>query len=147
MEYYNAMKRSRHFFFGSRASGSLLAGFAGGVVGTAFAPQFRLGGEVGGDRSGVLTPPAPVPLSEQALNENAQTAAVVERILPSVVSIAITKDLSKITQPQDISIRLYMNRFSSRRSIATGDEENWRRISGFLVSSDGLIVSRISTSC
>ncbi|MEK7655763.1 MAG: trypsin-like peptidase domain-containing protein [Patescibacteria group bacterium] len=140
VEYYNAMKRSHISFSVLVLLGSLLAGFVGGVVGTAFTPQFRFFREVGGDRSGVLTPPAPVPLSEQALAENAQTVAVVERILPSVVSIAITKDLSKIPQPQ------YIDPFTGEQIFPQGvpSQQGMKKIgggSGFLVSSDGLIVT------
>lgn len=134
------MKRSHISFSVLVLLGSLLAGFVGGVVGTAFTPQLRFIREASGDRKGVLTPPAPVPLSEQALAENAQTVAVVERILPAVVSILITKDLSKVPQPQ------YIDPFSGEPIFPLGvpSQEGKQRVgggSGFLVSADGFIVT------
>ncbi len=65
---------------------------------------------------------------------------MVERILPAVVSIIITKDLSKIPQPQ------YIDPFTGEQIFPQGisPKEGKQRIgggSGFLVSADGFIVT------
>src|SRR5258708_6258095 len=60
---------------------------------------------LGGPRSSAqglpgLRVPPPVLENGDALAEDRQAVSVVESVMPAVVSIAITKDVSKIQQPQ-----------------------------------------------
>jgi serine protease Do len=131
-----------------------IAGFAlafaavGGLVGGAFglvsAPSLR--GPLlaivdkipsPGTQAGITVPP-PVPTQTDGIAEDDQTVAVVERSLSSVVSIVISKDLSKIRQP------VVMDPFGDSLAPSGPVPEGLQKIgagSGFFVSADGLIVT------
>jgi len=89
------------------------------------------------EQQGIKTPP-PVLQQDGGIAEDEQTVAVVERVRSSVVAIAVTKDLSKMTPYMDPffgePVYPFEDQFPQGKQKVGGG-------SGFLVSSDGLIIT------
>ncbi|MBI4138800.1 trypsin-like peptidase domain-containing protein [Candidatus Uhrbacteria bacterium] len=122
---------------------SLLAGVLGGALGSAVSPAFRLSfvPSATSGTSAVLTPPSPVPANGFATAEDDQLIAVLDRVLPAVVSIAATIDASKLPSRRSVN-PFFGEEFPLGESEPA--PEGRQKIgggSGFLVSAGGLIVT------
>ncbi|MCI0479777.1 trypsin-like peptidase domain-containing protein [Candidatus Uhrbacteria bacterium] len=124
---------------------SLVGGLLGGAFGLVAAPSFRdpilamTGLRASPPASAPLVAPPPVMTKDGGIAEDEQTIAVVERSLPAVVSIVVTKDLpAQPAYPDPFGDEFFEPffepfPFDGKQKIGGG--------SGFFVSADGLIVT------
>lgn len=123
---------------------AVLGGLVGGVIGAAFAPYLRtplvkINALDQADASKALTTLPPVLNKNDASILDEQTVAVVERTQSAVVSIAVSKDTSKLAKPE------FIDPFTGRPiwpfDLPPQGRQKIGGGSGFLVSADGLIVT------
>lgn len=120
----------------------LVAAVLGGVIGGAFgilAVPFLDRVDNLAPGGGFITPP-PVLNQLIGIAEDEQSIAVVRRAQPAVVSIVITKDVSKIRQPRFID-PFTGDPILPERSPGLNGQQRIGGGSGFFVSADGLLVT------
>lgn len=131
-------------FFSFGVMMALMGGLVGGIVGAGFAPYLRtslisIGASDISDASQIFKAPAPVPDKNGAVVLDEQTVDVVNRTQAAVVSIVVSKDLSKLTKPEIID-PFTGEPFWPLQNFPKGMQKIGGG-SGFLVSADGLIVT------